>query len=153
MTTEKQLLTTVTTNDTTSQLTPQNRMATEMGNSTGRHANDLDHLSNLALLQGAWFTTMTNQIDTIASRQNKLEQQTSSQITTIMTQLETICTLMEEQQQWQEQYNEYDRYDQGQSFSPVPSHMDGETEEQQNEMHANPWAAGNSTMEDASTIK
>jgi len=44
-------------------------------------------------------------------RQNKLEAQTSSQLTTILTQLETIQAMMEEQQNWNESYNEYDGYD------------------------------------------
>jgi len=86
-------------------------------------------------------------------RTSKLKQQTLSQLTTIMAQLEMICTLMEEQWQWQDQYNDYDRYDQAQPFSPMQSHMEEETNDQQNKKHADSQAAGSSTMEDTSMSK
>jgi len=53
-------------------------------------ANDSDSLSNLTLSQGTWFMTTTTRINAIVMHQNKLEAQTSSQLTTILAQLETI---------------------------------------------------------------
>ncbi len=108
---------------------------------------------NLTLSQETWFTTTTTQIDAIVSQQNKLEQQTSSQLNTILAQIETICTLMEEQWHWQDQYNDYDGYDWDWPFSPEQSKMDKETDNHNNDMHAHLWAAGNSNMEDASLLK
>jgi len=104
LTTEMQPPTTITTNNTTSQTMSHTRLATATANNTGGCVNDLDSLSNSMLSQGTWFITTTTQIDAIASRQNRLKQQTLSQRTMIMAQLETICTLMEEQWQWQDQY-------------------------------------------------
>jgi len=152
--TETKPPTTVTTNDTMGQtMSYTTRMVTSPANNTVPNTNDSDSLSNLTLSHRTWFTTTTTQIDAIVSRQNKLKQQTSSQLTTIMAQLETICTLMEEQQQWQDQYNNYEGYDQDRPFSPAQSHMEEETEDQQIKMHTNLWAAGDSTMEDTSMTK
>jgi len=97
LTTEMQPLTTIPTNNTNGQIKSHTRMATATANNTGGHANDMDSLSNSTLSQGTWFTTTTTQINAIASRQNKLKQQTLSQLTMIMAQLETIHTSMEEQ--------------------------------------------------------
>ncbi len=88
--------------------------------------NDSDSLSNLTLLQGTWFTTTTTQIDAIAMQQNKLEAQTSSQLTTILTQLETIWAMMEEQRNWNKSYNEYDRYNWGWPFTLEQEIMESE---------------------------
>jgi len=60
-------------------------------------ANDSDSLLNLTLSQGTWFTTTMTQLDALANRQNKLEMQTSHQLSTIMVQLETIRSSMEDQ--------------------------------------------------------
>jgi len=119
---------------------------------TAHNANDLDSLSNLMLYQSTWFKTTTTQLDTLATCQNKLETQTSHQLTTIMAQLEMIWTLMEEQHNWQDSYNDYDGYDQEWLFTPNQMHMEAENYETNNDMHAS-WAAGNSQMEDASTHK
>jgi len=78
---------------------------------TAHQTNDLDSLSNSMLSQGTWFTTTTTQ--------NKLETQTSNQLSTIMAQLETIQTLMEEQCTWQESYHKYDGYNQDQPFTQI----------------------------------
>jgi len=88
--------------------------------------NDSDSLSNLTLLQGTWFTTTTTQIDAIAMQQNKLEAQTSSQLTTILTQLETIWAMMEEQWNWNKSYNKYDRYNRGWPFTLEQEIMESE---------------------------
>jgi len=142
------------TNETTGQTMPyMTKTATVMANNTSTHANDLDSLSNLTLSHGTWFMITITQINAIASRQNKLEQQTSSQLTTTMAQLETILTSMEEQQQWQDHYNNYNRYNQDWTFSPAQSHMEEETKYQYIKTHENSQAAGNSTMEDTSMIK
>jgi len=86
--------------------------------------NNSDSLSNSTLSQGTWFTMTTTQIDSIAMRQNKLEAQTWSQLTTILSQLETIHTMMEEQRNWNESYNEYDGYDWDQPFTPEHTTME-----------------------------
>jgi len=114
--------------------------------------NDLDSLSNSTLSQGMWFTMTTTQIDAIVMQQNKLEAQTSSQLTTILAQLETIRALVEEQRNWNEHYNEYDGYDRDQPFTPEHSNMKSEQYDYNNDMLGS-RAASNSHMEDASTLK
>ena len=59
--------------------------------------NDSDSLSNLTLSQGMWFTTTMTQLDALVIRQNKLETQTTNQLSTIMVQLETIRSSLEDQ--------------------------------------------------------
>ena len=85
-------------------------------------------------------------------QQNKLEAQTSSQLTTILTQLETICATMEEQQNWNESYDEYDRYNREQPFTPEHATMELEQYDYNNNMLGS-QAAIDSHMEDASTLK
>jgi len=139
----------------TTKSTPKNITAVQAQAQTQAvaHAiNDLDSLSNSTLLQGTWFTTTTTQIDTIAMRQNKLEVQTSSKLTTILTQLETIHTMMEEQRNWNESYNEYDRYNQDWPFTPEHATMESEQYNYTNDMLGS-RAARDSHMEDTSTLK
>jgi len=119
---------------------------------TAHNANDLDSLSNLMLYQSTWFKTTTTQLDTLATCQNKLETQTSYQLTTIMAQLETIKTLMEEQCNWQDSYNGYEGYDRDQPFTPDQMHMEAENYDTTNDTLAL-QAAGSSQMEDTSTHK
>ncbi len=114
--------------------------------------NDSDSLSNSTLSQGMWFMMTTTQIDAIAMQQNKLEAQTSSQLTTILVQLETIHALMEEQRNWNKHYNEYDGYDRDWPFTPEHSNMESEQYDYNNDMLGS-QAAGDSHMEDASTLK
>jgi len=98
-----------------------------------------------------WFTTTMTQLDALANRQNKLETQTTNQLSTIMAQLETIRSSMEDQQQWQDKYNEYGGYDCDRPFTPDQSNMDEDTDN--TDKRPMPWAAGNSLMEDTSNIK
>jgi len=137
----------------TTKPTPQKApVAQEQTQAAAHTTNNSDSLSNLTLSQGMWFTMTTTQIDAIAMQQNKLEAQTSSQLTTILTQLETIRTTMEEQRNWNESYNEYDGYNWDQPFTPEQENMESEQYYYTNDM-LKPRAASNSHMEDASTLK
>jgi len=114
-------------------------------------ANDSDSLSNLTLSQGTWFTTTTTQLDALAIRQNKLETQTTNQLSTIMVQLEMIRSSMEDQQRWQDEYNEYGRYDHDRPFTLDQSNMDEDHDDTNKRPETR--AAGDSLMEHASNIK
>jgi len=94
----------------------------------------------------------STQIDVIAMRQNRLEAQTSSQLTTIIPQLEMIRAMMEEQQNWNKSYNKYDGYDQELPFTPEQENMELEQYNYTNNMLKS-QAAGDSHMEDASTLE
>jgi len=121
-------------------------------NIAAQAANNLDSLSNSTLSQGTWFITMTTQLDALATRQNKLELQTSHQLSTIMAQLETIHTLMEDQRWWQDEYNGYDGYDHNHPFTPEQPNMDEDINDTTNK-RLTAQAASNSHMEDASNLK
>jgi len=135
----------------TTKPTPKNVTAVQAQAQTqvvANTANNLDSLSNATLLQGTWFMMTTTQIDTIAMWQNKLEAQTSSQLTTILTQLETICTMMEEQRNWNKSYNEYDGYNREWPFTPEHATMELEQYD-----YTNDTLRSQAHMEDASTLK
>jgi len=119
---------------------------------TAHQAIDLDSLSNSTLSQRMWFTTMTTQLDVLTMQQNKLETQTSNQLSAIMAQLETIQTLMEEQHTWQESYHKYNGYNQDQPFTPDQFNIETDQHYDTNEMLA-VQAARDSQMEDTSTHK
>jgi len=114
-------------------------------------ANDSDSLSNSMLSHGTWFTTTTNQMDAITTRQNKLKTQTNMQLTTIMKQLKNIQNSMEDQRKWQDSYNEYNGYDHDWPFTPDQLQMDEDNYNMNNTLAQQ--ATSNSQMEDASTTK
>jgi len=86
-------------NKTPAETQTQTNQHTMMG---AQSTNDLDSFSNLMLSHGMWFTMTTNQMDTITTRQTKLETQMNTQLTTIMNQLEIIQNLMDDQRKWQD---------------------------------------------------
>jgi len=59
---------------------------------------------------------------------------------------------MEEQQNWNENYNEYDGYNREWPFTPEHTNMESEQYDNNNDMLGS-QAAGNSHMEDTSSLK
>jgi len=120
-------------------------------NTAAQTPTDLDSLSHSTLSQGMWFTTTTMQLDALATWQNKIEAQTSHQLSTILAQLKTIRTTMEGQRHWQDHYDNYKGYNRDQPSTPEQSNMEEDTDDT-NKMPM-VQAASDSHMEDASCHK
>ncbi len=108
-------------------------------NQSNQHDND--SLLNSNLSQGTWFMTTTMQLNTLTSRQEKLEKQMQERFETILSELTEICKDMQ-------QYNDTNKYKEyGDNDWPFSSnHM-----EDDESTHYR--AANDSHMEDISLLK
>jgi len=114
-------------------------------NQSNQHNND--SLSNSSLFQGMRFMTTTTQLNTLTSRQEKLEKQMQERFKMILSELTKI---RKDMQQYNDP-NEYEEYgDINQPFSP--NHME---DDDSNHYTKSPLyrAANDSHMEDLGSLK
>jgi len=114
-------------------------------NQSNQHDND--SLLNSNLSQGTWFMTTTMQLNTLTSRQEKLEKQMQERFKMILSELTKI---RKDMQQYNDP-NEYEEYgDINQPFSP--NHME---DDDSNHYTKSPLygAANDSHMEDVGLLK